>query len=49
MNKEVSEFNGDDYSKSPQKRKTKSPLKGDCVKDRHDKEEEMVSMTQLMV
>ncbi|XP_066467297.1 lethal(3)malignant brain tumor-like protein 3 [Tiliqua scincoides] len=39
--KEVSEFNGDDCSKSAQKRKTKSPLMGDCVKDRHEKEEEI--------
>ncbi|XP_053142349.1 lethal(3)malignant brain tumor-like protein 3 isoform X2 [Hemicordylus capensis] len=38
--KDVSELNGEDSSKGTQKRKTKSPLKGDC-EDRHEKEEEM--------
>ncbi|XP_077209269.1 lethal(3)malignant brain tumor-like protein 3 isoform X4 [Paroedura picta] len=35
--KEVSELNGEDYSKGNQKRKAKSPPKGECVPDREEK------------
>ncbi|KAL8186510.1 UNVERIFIED_CONTAM: hypothetical protein K2H54_073206 [Gekko kuhli] len=35
--KEVSELNGEDYSKGTEKRKAKSPPKGECVQDREEK------------
>ncbi|XP_054852140.1 lethal(3)malignant brain tumor-like protein 3 [Eublepharis macularius] len=40
--KEVSEFNGEDYSKGGLKRKAKSPPKGECVQDREEKKEKEI-------
>lgn len=40
---EISELNGEDYYKGCQKSKTKSLLKGQCIKCKDEKEEESVS------